>query len=590
MSTTTEAAKAPKCPDCEGPMKLRNSVRGNFWGCLDFPSCRGTRKGSEETKDIPKSKPEYEPIPKLPGTDEQEAIWSHFQTNQKEHAIVEAVAGSGKTWASVQLCLRLPKNLKIGFFAFNKHIAKEAGGKLLASGCAHVNCSTSHSLGLKICKSAWKDAKIDDAEEKVWEILYKFPVPTEYAGRQWEWDETLRLTHKLVGFAKNYMLGPNTPDLAERLEQICEHHGIDMNGSAKAALAMVAPTLQQDITGAKDLIDFDDMIWLPVVCKLSVPWWLQFDVLICDEYQDFNLAQQELAVMCCPRGRIVVVGDRHQALYGFRGADTEAIPTAIKRLEGTARGVKIFPLTLTHRCPKLHVKMVQSLVPQIRAMENAPDGEVYNLSQKDAINNMKPGDLVLCRINAALIPAAYGLIKRGIKPIIRGRDIGKGMLSLVEKLEKKGAFTLPELTTKLVEYRRAEADKLRALGSKGAGRLSALMDKCECMVEMIRGAGTIGELKARINSIFADFDEGGEPKNAVVLGTVHRTKGLESHRVFVLAPNLLPHPMALQDWEKVQERNCCYVAATRAKFDKDNPGTLIFCGGIPEIYGAAETV
>jgi hypothetical protein len=32
------------------------------------------------------------------------------------------------------------------------------------------------------------------------------------------------------------------------------------------------------------------------------------------------------------------------------------------------------------------------------------------------------------------------------------------------------------------------------------------------------------------------------------------------------------------------------VAATRAKFDKDNPGTLIFCGGIPEIYGAAETV
>ena len=34
---------APKCPLCGAPMKLRHSVRGDFWGCTAYPTCRGTR-------------------------------------------------------------------------------------------------------------------------------------------------------------------------------------------------------------------------------------------------------------------------------------------------------------------------------------------------------------------------------------------------------------------------------------------------------------------------------------------------------------------------------------------------------------------
>ena len=34
---------APKCPLCNAPMKLRHSVRGDFWGCTAYPTCRGTR-------------------------------------------------------------------------------------------------------------------------------------------------------------------------------------------------------------------------------------------------------------------------------------------------------------------------------------------------------------------------------------------------------------------------------------------------------------------------------------------------------------------------------------------------------------------
>ncbi len=33
---------APACPVCGGQMRLRHGPRGDFWGCLGFPSCKGT--------------------------------------------------------------------------------------------------------------------------------------------------------------------------------------------------------------------------------------------------------------------------------------------------------------------------------------------------------------------------------------------------------------------------------------------------------------------------------------------------------------------------------------------------------------------
>lgn len=43
----TERAPAPdapadrKCPQCNGPMKIRTSFKGKFLGCSDYPKCKG---------------------------------------------------------------------------------------------------------------------------------------------------------------------------------------------------------------------------------------------------------------------------------------------------------------------------------------------------------------------------------------------------------------------------------------------------------------------------------------------------------------------------------------------------------------------
>lgn len=39
-----EARSVPRCPDCTGPMSERDGRRGPFWGCLEYPACRGTRE------------------------------------------------------------------------------------------------------------------------------------------------------------------------------------------------------------------------------------------------------------------------------------------------------------------------------------------------------------------------------------------------------------------------------------------------------------------------------------------------------------------------------------------------------------------
>lgn len=33
----------PECPQCGGPMRLRKSARGDFWGCSAYPECKGIK-------------------------------------------------------------------------------------------------------------------------------------------------------------------------------------------------------------------------------------------------------------------------------------------------------------------------------------------------------------------------------------------------------------------------------------------------------------------------------------------------------------------------------------------------------------------
>jgi hypothetical protein len=275
--------------------------------------------------------------------------------------------------------------------------------------------------------------------------------------------------------------------------------------------------------------------------------------------QDTNKNQIALAMKSIkPSGRIVAVGDRYQSLYGFRGADVDAVPNLIENLKA-----ETLPLSITYRCPKVVVEMVNQKFPDIplEAPEWAKEGEIRSITTNVADTEYTPGDMVLCRTNAPLVEPAFSLIRRGIKAIIRGRDIGKGLQALIRKMK---AVDMNDLMFRLTEYRNIEVGKL--LNSEKGSQAQSLQDKVDTIIALSDGINSITELEIRIEEIFSDENEG------VVFSSVHRAKGLEAKRVYILHSELMPHPLSKKSWELQQEQNIIYVAYTRSLSE------LIFVG------------
>ena len=78
-------------------------------------------------------------------------------------------------------------------------------------------------------------------------------------------------------------------------------------------------------------------------------------------------------------------------------------------------------------------------------------------------------------------------------------------------------------------------------------------DKVDTILSLTEGVGTVSEMSARMDKLFADD---GPPR--VICSTVHRAKGLESDRVWMLADTFRPLGVS------VEEDNVRYVAVTRA--------------------------
>ncbi|KKK54829.1 hypothetical protein LCGC14_3080770, partial [marine sediment metagenome] len=78
------------------------------------------------------------------------------------------------------------------------------------------------------------------------------------------------------------------------------------------------------------------------------------------------------------------------------------------------------------------------------------------------------------------------------------------------------------------------------------------------VIALADGCDEVHEIEIRIKTIFSDHSEG------VVFSSIHKAKGLEAKRVYILEPGLMPHPMAKKSWEMTQEINIKYVAYTRS--------------------------
>ena len=308
------------------------------------------------------------------------------------------MAGGAKTTTGVEGLKYTQKNQDVAFVAFNVSIANELKRRVPA----HVRASTIHSLGNSNVHKAFPKTEVD--ERKMWKLLddeYSFDWGIKQAA-----PEILRL----VGLCKLTL--SNTDD--ESLDSLCEHYGVLVNGDKRTVYDAVGRLYEASLNSLGTFIDYNDMILAPA---LGIVPCQQFDVLMQDEAQDANNAQREFFRRSLrPGGRLIAFGDSKQAIYGFAGAGIDSIERITKDFAATT-----LPLSVTYRCPLKVVVLAKTIVPQIEARPGAPDGIVEDLGERLFLSKVKPGNLVLCRLNAPLVGPAFELIRRGVKAVIRGQ-------------------------------------------------------------------------------------------------------------------------------------------------------------------------
>lgn len=463
----------------------------------------------------------------------QQAIYD-FVRQSSGNAVVEAVAGSGKTTTIVNAIAQLPAGASSIFLAFNKSIAEE----LRARG---VNGSTFHALALNGLRGTLPPKfKIEGSKvAKIFRTIVAEPL-----------QESLADVPRLVSLGKNYGIGAfdNLPNTPTTWRNIIAHHDLTFDDETKAC--EFASRILRISNDDRNTIDFDDMLYLNILLAARMP---KFDYLFVDEAQDTNGIQLAVLEKCLtPESRIIFVGDSHQAIYGFRGAGTDSISRII-----TAFDASTLPLSVSYRCSRAVVNLAKRYVPQIEPSDSAPDGSVshHNAWTADVIPD---GAAIICRNTRPIIRTAYDLLRAGRRVQVLGRDIGTAFKAILKKCK---APTLEELIVS-VEKRR-DAEVMRETARENDAKAAAIDDRYNSLLMILNQldpATSVREVPAAIDELFADHP------GAIQLATVHKAKGLEWDNVFILDfDTLMPSRWAREGWQLDQEHNIIYVAITRAK-------------------------
>jgi DNA helicase IV len=228
-----------------------------------------------------------------------------------------------------------------------------------------------------------------------------------------------------------------------------------------------------DATVRGEPCSYDEQVLLPALMP-DMKFGEPVDILFIDECQDLSEVNMRLVARMSPK-RVIAVGDRRQAIYGFRGAHYQAVDEMISRFSMTE-----MKLSISFRCPS-------AIADHAGGMTGSKEGGVVRDGVADEI---RPGDAVLCRFNAPLDDLACDLLERGY----------------------------------IVSTKRIEEAIAKPLVGTPCSKLKATHPSLKKTFAMHK---TVGELKKAIQS-----------RECIKLMTIHKSKGLEFNRVNIIRDGL----------------------------------------------------
>ncbi|MFW5848090.1 MAG: UvrD-helicase domain-containing protein, partial [bacterium] len=332
----------------------------------------------------------------------------------------------------------IPLDKKILFLAFNKHITTELKDRVPS----HVMVYTSHGLGWSAIRRKYKNAELDN--DKIKKILNKKFVDPTGIKDMFKHKQNILKMCDLCRYALKFT--------DHKIIKLAERHDIFLRPIDVDLILSILEIAYND----RKTFDFADMVFIPAVDNDI--FLFKNDYVIIDESQDLNAAQQKLFIKSLSKnGRFIIVGDDKQAIYGFSGSDVYSFKFYTK-----IKGITVLPLTTSFRCSKKVIEHAQRLVPDIKAMDNAPEGEVI---EGNVLEDAQPNDWVLSRKNKPLIKLLFDFLKQDKKAVIRGADIGNSFISLIGNNKSIGQLNA-NLTNQLhkieMDLRKTGIEKLES--------------------------------------------------------------------------------------------------------------------------------
>ncbi len=451
-------------------------------------------------------------------TPEQAAVigWSGHRL------VVRAFAGTGKTATLVRFACASPER-KMLYLACNRAVRDEAEQKFPFN----VECKTAHQL-------AWPHFG-RHYQRRLTGSLRITDVARQLNTRFWPLARTAITT--LNAFLCSADMQPGHPHLPEE----DEHSGLSAEKILAAAQLLWRESVRQD---GSFPVTHD--VYLKLY-QLSQPDLAKrWHTLLFDEAQDANPVIQSLVLaQSCP---VVLVGDRHQQIYRFRGAENALDAPQLADAD--------------QRC-LTHSFRFGPAVARVANLLLARQGETLSVAGNggdDCVTECLPEDAtrgsyaVLSRTVAGVIGAALQASLAGKKVYWVGGIAGYK----TEELEDLYWFSadMPErMQSPLLarEYRNFEEYETVAKATKDAEMNQALrlLDQYFPLpqkLQVMRAQAVTDETQAQ-----------------VTVSTAHRSKGLEWPSV-VLDEDFadITDPL-MSDAERTDETSLLYVAVTRAQ-------------------------
>ena len=533
-------------------------------------------------------------------TNEQKRIFQ-FVEQESGHGIIDAVAGAGKT-TTIMECAKFVKDKNtILFCAFNNSISGEIARKFHKLGLNEVTVKTIHALGRQILQDNNSSGQRINLEENKYRELLKSKEIQETLKPYFEkivkingfeideFDDRKNFAaNNLVNIINSRLLEINqkfratlTKEEVSKFEELVIHFGIfnDIEIGKKNFKDEIKEYFEchKILLEAGNLlsirtmvIDFTDMLYLPY--KWDLQPVKKYEFLFIDECQDLSKAQLAVALKYGKKdGRILAVGDPSQSIYGFTGADIKSFNRVKKFAQEN-----LLPLTTCFRCPKKVIELAKTIRTDIVGNKE-DEGIIHTILFDDVVSSAKPGDLIISRLRAPIVLLVFSFIDKNIKVHIHEDEV-KEIINEIKIVFKQNELNLiisslsygfDDLKTEVMNRwswiiqknseRITDSTERNLYVENEKKYLERKLDFLHKKYEQWKNdCDTLNDILRRIKDFISATD------NAIKLSTIHRAKGLENKRVFVLNYDELPFfRLQQKDWERTQEINLKYVAITR---------------------------